>query len=220
MCSNTRGQLRLKTRFHTWSLSDEGPQPQLTKLHGAEAFLRSYHVSQSRNSPHFTEPNGSIPHSQEPVTLSLSWGTSIQSMPSHPASLRSILILSLHLCLGLSRDLLLSGFPTKLLCASLISPCVLHALQRATNIFVENCQWKTWTWPLNLYSSSTVDRDSVHVAIMVWVEKLLKLCSRVSRRLPLAATALEPRPSAQTGTKQREFVRGWVLQYRYTSNYY
>jgi hypothetical protein len=32
---------------------------------------------------------------------SLSWARSIQSMPSHPISLRSILILSAHLCLGL-----------------------------------------------------------------------------------------------------------------------
>ena len=34
--------------------------------------------------------------------LSLSWASSIQSMPSHPTSWRSILILSSHLCLGLT----------------------------------------------------------------------------------------------------------------------
>ena len=37
-------------------------------LHGAESFLRSQPVfSQSRNSPHFVEPEGSLPHSQLPT---------------------------------------------------------------------------------------------------------------------------------------------------------
>jgi len=38
-------------------------------LHGAESFLSSYLVcSYSRNSPHFTEPQGSLPHSQASAT--------------------------------------------------------------------------------------------------------------------------------------------------------
>ena len=38
-------------------------------LHGGEAFLRSKEVlSYSRISPHFMEPEGSLPHSQEPAT--------------------------------------------------------------------------------------------------------------------------------------------------------
>ena len=38
-------------------------------LHGAELFCRSQPVlSQSRNSPHFTEPEGSFSHSQVPST--------------------------------------------------------------------------------------------------------------------------------------------------------
>jgi len=44
---------------------------------------------------------------------SLSWASSIQSMPPHPTSLRSILILFSHLRLGLPSGLFLSGFPTK-----------------------------------------------------------------------------------------------------------
>jgi hypothetical protein len=54
--------------------------------------------------------------------LSLSWATSTQSAPPHPTSQRSILILSSHLRLGLPSGLLHSGFPTKALYASLLSP--------------------------------------------------------------------------------------------------
>jgi len=45
--------------------------------------------------------------------LSLSWASSIQSIPPHPTSWRSILILSFHLCLGLPSGLFPLGFPTK-----------------------------------------------------------------------------------------------------------
>jgi hypothetical protein len=48
---------------------------------------------------------------------SLSWAISIQSIPSY---LRSILILSTHLHLGLASGLLPSGFPTDILYAFLI----------------------------------------------------------------------------------------------------
>ena len=45
--------------------------------------------------------------------LSLPWARSIQSMPPHPTSWRSILILFSHLRLGLRSCLLPSGFPTR-----------------------------------------------------------------------------------------------------------
>ena len=47
--------------------------------------------------------------------LSLYWASSIQSIPPHPTSWKSILILSSHLHLGLPSGLLPSGFPTKTL---------------------------------------------------------------------------------------------------------
>jgi hypothetical protein len=63
---------------------------------------------------------------------SLSWARSIQSPPSHPISLRSILILSTHLRLGLPNGLLPSGFPTNILYAFLLSPiratCPAHVI--------------------------------------------------------------------------------------------
>ena len=47
--------------------------------------------------------------------LSLTWGCSIQSIPPHPTSWRSILILSSNLRLGLPSGLFPSGFSTKIL---------------------------------------------------------------------------------------------------------
>ena len=57
--------------------------------------------------------------------LSLSWTSSIQSIPLHPTFWRSILILSFHLHLGLPSGLFPSGFPTKTLYTTLLSP--IHA---------------------------------------------------------------------------------------------
>ena len=45
--------------------------------------------------------------------LSLSWASSIQAIPPHPTSWRSILILSSHIRLGLESGLFPSGFLTK-----------------------------------------------------------------------------------------------------------
>jgi hypothetical protein len=82
---------------------------------GAEPFLRSYQLcSHSRTSQHFMEPEGSLLCSQEPSPGPLSWARSIQSILSHPTSLRSTLILSNHLHLGLPSGLFPSGFSTNI----------------------------------------------------------------------------------------------------------
>jgi len=64
------------------------------------------------------EPEGSLPCSQGPDT----GPRCIQCTPSHSISLRSVLILSSHLRLGLPTGLFPSGFPTKILYAILTSP--------------------------------------------------------------------------------------------------
>ena len=53
---------------------------------------------------------------------SLSWASSIQSIPPHPTFWRTLLILSSHLCLGLPSGLFPSGFPTETLYMPPLSP--------------------------------------------------------------------------------------------------
>jgi hypothetical protein len=59
------------------------------------------------------EPKGSLPYSQDPSTGP--YPKPDQSNPSHPISLRSILMLSTHEGLGLPSGLFPSGFPTNIL---------------------------------------------------------------------------------------------------------
>jgi len=66
------------------------------------------------------KPEGSLPHSQMSVTLF--GASSIQSIPPHLTSSKSILILSSHLRLGLPSGLLLSGLPIKSLSTPLLAP--------------------------------------------------------------------------------------------------
>jgi len=67
------------------------------------------------------ESEGSLQALTSSRHLSLSWAKSIQSIPPHFTSWRSILVLSSHLRLGLPSGLFPSGFPIKTLYTSLLS---------------------------------------------------------------------------------------------------
>jgi hypothetical protein len=67
------------------------------------------------------EPEGSLP-SQEPATCPYPEPKWIKSISPNPISLRSILMLSTHLRLGLPSGLLPPGLPTKMFYAPLTSP--------------------------------------------------------------------------------------------------
>ena len=75
----------------------------------ANWFAASQEIPRISRNPKFHYRNQSVRH------LSLSWASPIQSIYPHTTSWRSVLILSTHLCLGLSSGLLTSGFPTKTL---------------------------------------------------------------------------------------------------------
>ena len=73
------------------------------------------------------EPGNSLPHLEGPAFCPNPEPE--QSIPCyHPTAWRSILILSSHLRLGVSSDLLPYEFLTKTLYAPLISPVRAHAL--------------------------------------------------------------------------------------------
>ena len=74
--------------------------------------------------------------------LSLSYVSSIQFIPPHPTSRRSILILYSHLCLGLPTGLFPPGFPTKTLHTPLPSPiratCPAHYVSKFNYFYNRN----------------------------------------------------------------------------------
>jgi hypothetical protein len=87
----------LLTYSWSWALLEELPTLQLLKnfpiFYGTQRFLTVFTTA---------------------LHWSLSWATSIQSLPPTPVSLSYILILSTHQCLGLSSGLFPSGFPTNI----------------------------------------------------------------------------------------------------------
>jgi hypothetical protein len=72
------------------------------------------------------------------IHWSLHWARSIQSVSPHPISLRSILILSTYLRLGLHSSLFPSGVRTNIIYTLLFSPFVLHA--------IPNSAFLTWSF--------------------------------------------------------------------------
>jgi hypothetical protein len=73
----------------------------ISLTHAVEPFLRSRQLcSYSITSQHFMEPEASLVFTRT-LHWSLSWARSIESIPSHPIYLRSILILSTQIHFGI-----------------------------------------------------------------------------------------------------------------------
>jgi hypothetical protein len=108
-------QLYLLTYLRSWALLEKLPIVQLHK-----------------NFPVFYGTRRFITVFIRALHWSPSWTRSIQSIPPHPISLRSILIVSTHLCLGLPGGLFPSDFPTNNLHAFLFTQicatCLAHLI--------------------------------------------------------------------------------------------
>jgi hypothetical protein len=107
------------------------------------------------------------------------WARSIHSIPPHPISLRSILILFTHLCLGLPSGLFPFGFPTNILYA------LLFALSHATcptqlilldliMLYILGEKYEFWSSPLCsfLQPSVTSSLFSPHIFLSTCVPPL------------------------------------------------
>ena len=119
--------------------------------------------------------------------LPLSWASSTQSIPQHPTSWRSILILSSHLRLGLPSGLFPSGFPTKTLYTPLLSPiratCPAHLilLYLITRTILGE-QYRSFSSSLcsSLHSPVTSSLKGPNILLRALFADTLSLCSSLN----------------------------------------
>jgi hypothetical protein len=131
--------------------------------------------------------------------LSLSWAHLIQSIPPHPTSCRSILILSSHLRLGLPSGLFPSGFPTKTLYTPLPSPYALCINNNDNNaaVYSANGRMQGLVWPFKIPMSMPkklfeICRQRGHLPALNWGVKLSQWHFVDKKNITLVDLGLSP----------------------------
>ena len=111
---------------------------------------------------------------------SVSWASSMLSIPPHPTSWRSILILSSHLRLNLPSGVFPSGFSTKPLYTPLLSliRATCHAHLILFNFITRNGKTLTILMLLMAYYCYN---DSVPKHFYIWRKKLSRFCNNFLR---------------------------------------
>jgi hypothetical protein len=104
----------------------------------------------------FKEPEGSSPCSQKPSTGP--YPEPVRSSSHHPILflLRSILILSAHLRLGLPSGFFPSGFPTNIIYAFLVSPIPNHFAERTIKDIPQISSWINYVCTVFVIGALTV----------------------------------------------------------------
>ena len=104
--------------------------------------------------------------------LSISWVSSMQSIPPHPTSWRSILISSSHLCLGFPSGLFPLSLPTK----SLYMPSLSHSSRCITQTILGE-EYRTLRSSLyNIYTLYNIYIKFIILIILYHIIYIILLC--------------------------------------------